>query len=421
VTDAHVTHWGAVTTRVVRALSGRSKLPVHELAKAKVEQPYGRTRPLPKASGSVEFSAWRLAHAVKKADCLRWPAAPILWVGATGFLLENGHLFDWTASEWCMHEGMSSFYADFSGSGMVGRIAQGMALLFLEDNGYAYVGRFETEWKQRAATQNRQWPTGKAKAPDFIAENGRKEWVLAESKGGISSPGNKPPIKGALKEGLTQLDGWDKYITPQPIKSFAIGTFLRETGDTAGETSLIAFVDPEPEAPENPVEFSPDAVRRANYASWLSLMGLEGAATRLREGDGEPERYELAILTVGQRQYAVSVASVMQSAPQPSSREFWHEFRDWRFWPFMWSRAGIDIELIGLDLKVVHALSAVARQAGSSELIALQPAERRDTPADLDGGTFYGSIFSDGSLLGALRLRRPAGAIPDFEWIEVEL
>lgn len=195
MTDAQVSHWGAVSRRVVRAFNGRSNLPVYELAKAKVEKPHGRTRPLPKASGNVHFSAWCLAHAVKKADCLRWQTAPIRWVGATGFLLENGHLFDWTASEWCLNEGMSSFYADFSGSGMAGRIAQGMALLFLEDNGYAYVGRFETEWKQRATTQNRQWPAGKTKAPDFIAENGQKEWVLTKSKGGFSSPERNRPSK----------------------------------------------------------------------------------------------------------------------------------------------------------------------------------------------------------------------------------
>ena len=222
-------------------------------------------------------------------------------------------MFDWTASEWCLNQGMSSFYADFSGSGMSGRIAQGMALLFLEDKGYAYVGRFETEWKQRATTQNRQWPAGKTKAPDFIAENGQKEWVLAESKGGFSSPGKKPPIKGALKDGLTQLDGWDKYISPQPIKSFAIGTFLRETGDTSGETSLIAFVDPElPEVPENPVEFPRDAVRRANYASWLSLMGLDGAAARLRVGEGSPQRYELPLFTVGEAPILSSERRVMR-------------------------------------------------------------------------------------------------------------
>ncbi len=421
MTGANVIHWGAISRRVIRALGGRSKLPIHELAKAKVRQPYGRTRPLPKALDSVEFSAWRLAHAVKKADCLRSPPSSTLWVGAAGFLLENGHLFDWSASEWRLHKGMSSFYADFSGSGLAGRIAQGMALLFLEDKGYAYIGRFETEWKQRAVMQKRQWPADKTKAPDFIAENSRKEWVLAESKGGFSSPGTKPPIKSALKEGLAQLDGWDKYITPQPIKSFAIGTFLKETGDTADETSLIAFVDPEPEAPENPVVFSRDAVRRANYASWLSLMGFGEAAARLRGGEGAAERYELPILTVGQHKYAVSIASIMQMAPQLSGQEFWRKLQDWPFWPFLWLQDSIDIELVGLDLRVVHALSAVAKKADFSELMALRPTERRDMPTDFDGGTFDGSIFMDGSLLGTLRLQRLEGALPDFEWIEVEL
>lgn len=407
--------------RFVRALNGRSSLPIHELPKAKVEKPYDRIRPLPKASGALKFSAWRLAHAIKKADCLRWPSAPIRWAGATAFLLENGHLFDWSASEWCLNEGMSQFYADFTGTGMAGRIAQGMALLFLEDNGYAYVGRFETEWRQRATTQDRQWPADKTKAPDFIAENAQHDWVLAESKGGFSSSGTKPPIKGALREGLAQLDDWDKYITPQPIKSFAIGTFLRETGDTSRETSLIAFVDPEPEATENPVEFSRDAVRRANYASWLSVMGLNEAAARLRSGEGEPQKYEFPLLAIAGRQYVVSISAVTPRYPSLSDREFWREFRDLRLWPFLWFRDGIDIELVGLDLKVLRALSLVTKPAGVSELMALEPTGPRDTPADLDGGTFYGSVFSDGSLLGELRLQRPTGPFPDFEWIEVEL
>ena len=418
---AQMAHWGAASKGVVRAFNGRSSLPIHELPKAKVEKPYVRTRPLPSASGSVQFSAWRLAHAVKKADCLRWPTAPIRWMGATGFILENGHLFDWTANEWCLRDGMSNFYADFSGSGLAGRIAQGMALLFLEDNGYAYVGRFETEWKQRAATQNRQWPADKTKAPDFIAENAQKEWVLAESKGGFSSPGTLPPIKGVLKDGLSQLDGWDKYINPQPIKSFAIGTFLREAGDTSNETSLIAFVDPEPEAPENPVEFPSDLVRRANYAAWLSVMGLDDAASRLRGGSEERQLYELPLLTVGGRQYAVSIASLTLGQPDLSSREFWRDFRDWPFWPFFRFRDGIDIELVGLDLKVLRALSSDTQSGSISGLMELEPSERRDEPADLTGGTFYGSIFSDGSLAGELRLRRSGEPFPDFEWIEVEL
>ena len=418
---ARIAHWGAATRRVIGAFNGRSNLPVYELAKAKVEKPHARTRPLPKASGNVEFSAWRLAHAVKKADCLRWPASPIVWAGAVGFLLENGHLFDWNASEWRLNPGMADFYADFSGTAVAGRIAQGMALLFLEDKGYAYVGRFEIEWKQRAATQNRQWPANKEKAPDFIAENGSREWVLAESKGGFSSPGKQPAINTALKDGLSQLDGWDKYIRPQPIKSFAIGTFLRETGDTSDETSLIAFVDPEPEAAENPVEFPPDAVRRANYASWLSLMGLEDAADRLRASGGEAQRYEFAVLTLGRHRYAVNIASVAPRVHDLSGREFWRHLRHWPFDPFVWSEGGIDIELVGLDLNVLQTLGLAINSPQEADLTALEPTERRDAPADLDGGTFYGSVFSDGSLLGELRLGRPGRPFPDFEWIEVEL
>ena len=85
--------WTAVPRQIVRSFNGRSNLPVHELVKSKVETPHARTRPLPSASGTVQFSAWRLAHAVKKADCLRLPTAAALWAGASGFLLENSNLF----------------------------------------------------------------------------------------------------------------------------------------------------------------------------------------------------------------------------------------------------------------------------------------------------------------------------------------
>ena len=377
--------------------------------------------PFQNQSGDVSFSAWRLAHAVKKADCARWPSSQILWTGTAGFLLENAHLFDWNTGELCLNEGMSSFYADFSASGLAGRIAQGMALLFLEEKGYAYVGRFESEWKRRAAIQNKPWPAGKKKAPDFIAENEKKEWVLAESKGSFASPDNKPNIKGVLNEGLTQLDGWDKLITPQPIKSFAIGTFLRETGDGSKETSAIAFVDPEPEAPQDPAEFPVDAVRRANYTSWLSLMGFDDAASRLRTGAGEAQRRTVPVITLGGHKYAVSIASIAPSLPDLSGREFWHDFRDWTFEPFGFFRDGICIELIGLDLKILRDLGAALSTSITSALMGLTPAQRRDAPADMDAGAFYGSIFSDGSLLGELRFSRPSRPLPDFEWIEVDL
>jgi hypothetical protein len=296
-----------------------------------------------------------------------------------------------------------------------------MALLFLEDDGYAYVGRFETEWTQRATTQNREWPAEQSKAPDFIVENAQNEWVLAESKGGFSSHNNMPPIKGALSEGLTQIEGWDKFIKPQPRKSFVIGTFLREACDNSKEKSLIAFVDPDPEDLDNPVEFSRDAVRRANYASWLSVMGLDEAAVRLRNGDGTPQRYELPLLTVGGRQYAVRITSVTARHPDLSSLNSWREFWYWMSMPFPWFRNGVDIELVGLDVEVLRTLSSAAQSANSSELMKLEPSERQDSPADVDGGRFYGSVLSDGSLLGALSVQRSSNPFQGFKSIEVEL
>lgn len=415
-----LTPWFSLPASIAKVLVGKSSLPVHELDKAKVKTPRAHVRPFPETSGKVTFSAWRLAHAIKKTDCLRWPSAPFLWAGAAGFWLENGHLFDWGKSEFSLHDGMASYYADFTSSGLAGRIGQGMALLFLEQKGYAYVGRFETEWMQRAASQNKSWPAGKKKAPDFIAENKKKEWILAESKAGFATPDSKPNIKGVLNDGLEQLDGWDKHIVPQPKKSFAIGTFLRESGDSSDETSLIAFVDPEPETPENPVEFPADAVRRANYGAWLSAMGFEDAAGRLRTGGIEPQRRSVPVISVGGRKFLVRIASILPKYPDLSSREFWDDLHEWRFSPFEWPRGGIRIEVIGLDLKVVRALRTTA-DPNNSDLMALVPQQSHDASSDTEDGAFVGSIFSDGSLFGELRYDRLSKRIPHFQWLEVEL
>ena len=417
-----LSHWIAVPRQVLSTFNGKGSLPIHELDKVKVQKPYARICPFPNSSGNVSFTSWRLAHAIKKADLAQWPFSQTLWIGAAGFLLENAHLFDWEADKFCLNAGMSNSYADFSRSSLTGRIAQGMALLFLEEKGYAYVGRFETEWKNQAAKQNKSCPPDKKRKPDFIAENKQKEWVLAESKGSFVSPGNKTNIKDSLKTGLEQLDGWDKYITPQPIKSFAIGTFLRESRDCSEETSLIAFVDSEPEAPEDPVEFPSDAVRRANYASWLSLMRFDDAANRIRFGAGEPQRRSVPVIALAGCKYAVSILSVSPKQPDLSSREFWDDLHNWPFGCARMLKQGLRVELVGLDLKVFETLGSVRGSSISSALMKLNPQEGRyAAPIESDGYTFYGSIFSDGSLLGELQQNRMPWTTPEFKWIEIVL
>lgn len=413
-------HWIALPRQVLSAFNGKGSLPIYELDKVKVQTPYACIRPFPNSSGNVSFTSWRLAHAIKKADCARWSSSQSLWAGVAGFLLENAQFFDWEADKFCLNAGMSNFNADFSRSSLTGRIAQGMALLFLEKKGYAYIGRFETEWKKQAAKQNGSCPPDKKKMPDFIAENGQKERVLAESKGSFVSPGRKPYIKGSLKAGLAQLDGWDKEIIPQPTKSFAIGTFLRESRDCSEETSLIAFVDPEPEAPEDPVEFPIDVVRRANYASWLSLMRFDDAANRIRFGAGEPQRRSVPVIALAGRKYAVSVLSVSPKQPDLSSREFWDDLHAWPFGCVRMLKQGLRVELVGLDLEVFKALGFI--QGRPLDLMKLNPQQGLDAaPIESDRFTFYGSIFADGSLLGELQQNRMPYPIPKFEWIEIVL
>jgi hypothetical protein len=412
------TRWVSLRGKVARAFAGQNRLPVYELKKTSVEKKYGRVRPLPSVSSEVKFGAWRLAHALAKTDCAHSPSSEVLWLGTVGFLLAHAHLFDWSSKELRLNEGMSNFYADFTRTGLAGRIAQGMALLFLEDRGYAYVGRFEAEGKRQALAQKKPWPTGKFKAPDFIAEDKANQWILAESKGSLVSPSSQPNIKGVLNDALGQLDGWDTFFTPQPAKSFAIGTFLREHNDPDTETSLIAFVDPEPEPPQDPVQFPRDLVRRANYASWLSLMGFDDAADKLRTHAGDGVRREVPVIRLAGHDYAFTVSAIAPKQRDLSGRAFWRDFQNWPFWLYP---GDIRIEVIGIDLNVLHTVGSAILSPSSGELMELLPNVDRTVNGEFDGGGFIGSVFSDGSLLGEMTLRRSSKPFPDFDWTEVTL
>lgn len=419
--------WTSLPFDLVRAFRGNSRLPVYEIDKAKVQRKKGRVRPLGTANDDISFGAWRLAHALKKAECAREPSAALLAVGAAGFLLEHIHLFDWRGEELRLAAGMSDYYADFSRTGLAGRVAQGMALLFLEVQGYAYVARLSAEIKRHNGSRIAQTVLkSKAKkasmpsrAPDFLVENGKGERAVAEAKGAFVGPNETCNIKGTLKDALDQLEGWDRVLTPQPRKSFAIGTFLREAEDLFEESSLLAFVDPEPGEPQDPIDIPPDAVRRANYASWLALMGFAEAAERLRTRAGEPQRRTARVLRLGGHTYVVTISSIRPwSPPGRVTDDFWEFIDEWPYW-FLEPFGGVCLEVIGLDLEVVRRLGPAAGQPGVSSLMSLQPHVERDIPNEIDGARFYGSVLSDGSLLGELRMPRQHRV--RFEAVEVEL
>jgi len=368
-----------------------------------------------------------MAHALKKAECAREPNPAMLAVGAAGFLLEHVHLFSWRGEELRLSAGMADYYADFSRTSLAGRVGQAMALLFLEDRGYTYASRLSAEIKRQNG-QNVAQSIVKAKAkrkaatppraPDFIVENGKGERALAEAKGAFVTPKETCDIKGSLKDALDQLDGWDQHLTPQPLKNFAIGTFLREADDFSDETSLLAFVDPEPGEPEHPIEIPPDAIRRANYASWLALMGFDDVAERLRSKDGRSRTRTVPVLKLGSHSYVVKVASIRPWFPQGGDPELWQYIDDWRHW-FFDPSAGLSLEIVGLDLRAVRGFGPMLDQSAVGGVMSLEPNNRREIPREVDGGRFYGSVFSDGSLLGELRITRHHRQL--FESTEVVL
>ena len=403
--------WAALPIDMIRAFSGRSCLPVYEFSEHDVEQPRREISPrLAQPTAELPVDAWRLAHAVKKADCARWPTSRILWPTVTGFLLENIYLFDWNSKNLRLSSSMSDFHADFSGTSLSGRIGQGMALLFLEDRGYSYLGRFTTLYPECSRD---------SKTPDFVVENNSKDRVLAESKGGFMRLDDSPGIKDRFRKALTQLRGGHEWLSSGVDRGFAIGTFLREIGDRR-YPSLTAYVETDLGKPRGSIDLPPDAILRANYAAWLSMMGLDGPAFRLRAREGRPQPRQLPRLALGKREYVVAIASI-----RPSYRHHAHDpdlrrlVREWMGPPIGFWHDGVSVELIGLDLEVVHRLEATLRESVLQATMEVGPAERHDVLEEFEGGEFRGSVFSDGSLIGEISTR-------DIEYltigsVEVEL
>ena len=405
--------WVSLPSEIFQALNGRSCLPIFEVDRKTVQTHRARIYPLGQPTASLSFSAWRLAHALKKADCARWPSPHSLWLETTGFLLENMQLFDWSSGNLRLKSGMSRYYADNTRASVAGRIAQGMALLFLEDKGYGYAGSFQS---MIGEVSGRGQMT-----PDFVVENDAGERALVEAKGGFVSIGGRPRIKDRLKRALAQLNSGFALMNSQPVNSFAVGTFLREADDCSGEQSLVAFTELPPARPGVRVRSLDEAVRRGNYASWLSAMGFHESARRLWMSSGEPMERLVWTITLGGYRYVVAIRSIRplyRRAPIESEVvDYWGNLPQSSILP---PSDGVVLGVVGLDLEVIKKLGAAMRSRSQADgLLALELVKRQDPSSEIEGGEFNGSISSDSSLLG--EIIAPNGKWPHFGWEVIEL
>lgn len=393
-----------------------SSMPVHDLTSTFASK--AAIRPLPAATSSLSFSMWRLAHAVKKAECVNPVNARVANAMALGFLLENQHLFDYSGMQFNLADGAASYLDDFSQTGLTGRVAQGFALLQMEAAGYGFVARFDTFRKKCGVAvpkvpSRKKGASGKPilkpiRSPDFVVEKSSGDRALVESKGSFLHSGKLGDIKGSLSDALKQLAPWGSQFSPAITKKFAIGTYLREPDVADPEPSLLALVDPEGGQEEDAAPVPPELVRKLNYAGWLNFMGYRAPARLL--SSARPLGSALATFQVadfGDNRYAyIPIALVPGQQPDDLLRVSpipprW--LGDYKM-AALRDRAEM-VVVLALDVQVLERVAQASRSRDWSLLEGESPGPD-DTGFRSNRDGEDGSRFIDGSFIGLVRPRQ---------------
>ena len=409
-------------------------LPVHELDRLHVQVPYSPIRPFanpngftkdphaPTARPPLSFNLWQLFHATKKAELLEYRAPAAIFLSALGSLVEHFDLFA-ACDELRLQAGKADLYGDFSATGLAGRLAQGLAFLFMERRGYPYGERLDSllnrmlrarghrvDWGLRRQILNSPLHAQPAQSPDFIFQrnNPAQEVALAESKGSFVSPGVQPPIKTVLSEGLDQLNGWNRFLVPVPQKNFVVGSFLREEGDVYHEPSMLAFVDPEGEEQAGRERSYPDdAIRRANYAAWLRQMSFPQSATALAFARPRQDSGEYLLPTIqlrsgdGTRRFAFRIWAALTDFgpvfPPGAEVELAKRWEPWVPFPLLGKAAVFLVS--AMETTVLNRVSQAVREPSSFALQDLPSIADVSVPSE---GPLTGSAFADGTFIGAV-------------------
>ena len=287
----------------------------------------------------------------------------------------------------CLKAGGSTLLNDFAKTSMIGRIGQGLALLFSYSQGYRFTAHLSSHLTSigvsSTGNNGRLLPIA-----DFIFDGTGGARALVEAKASLSQSENNPSvIKALLKRALTkQIDPWMKKINPPATKAFVVSSYLREGTSKNCDPSTLVFVDPESEDEAGEVDITPETVRRENFAAWLSAMGLFRHAERLRNGESDNfEMVQFAIFKFGEREIAFPVIFGL---------------------PFFWEIMPPMIDPSPLFAAGIHieALKAISQAAKGDGTLLLeyqgfdeaQEGQRNNASYSLfPDGTFFGKITNE--------------------------
>lgn len=322
--------------------------------------------------GPMPLTGIRLAHAVIKADFL---IARNYLLPSLGFLLQMDQILEFgSLSNLRFQTGARAGLADVTQSSTVGRLGQGLSLLFAERQGYNFVGHLASDPSVIASL-----PMMISKrVADFMFEGAAGDRMILESKATFSLADNLcSPVKTTLKNALEeQVIPWMSIIHPSPSKGYAVYSCMRETGNPTG--SAIIFVDPPSSKGEFRIELPGDWARRRNYAAWLKVMGAWGAAERLEGlptlevGSQARRRTNFRIAKISGREFAI-----VPSLQRPAL------FKNMRF-------------AIGMEVAALKAVEA-AIDGSTDALLAYEASGATDIDPAIPL-----SILGDGTIFGVI-------------------
>lgn len=373
-----------------------------------------------KAWPDLGFTPYQLFHATAKADLLRVRSLDDIEEHQEEISFLCRRLFDWDQRPLRIRTGRAARYK--SRPQLAGTLGEGIALLLMDRMGFPYWDHAESVLRRargepvddghpEALPHTPPLCDGAAsgdETPDFVCENATGQFAITEAKGGFArpTPPTLPAIKRELAGGLDQIDALSKKFSIMPPKSYVVGSYFREVGDSCSESPIIAFVDPEFADVDND-GFPDDWVRRGNYAAWLTLMGFPRTADALRDRrEGEPRVIVLPVVALAGRQFALTVLpcscwdrlglapnwdGLRSVAQQPIPADIlW-------FLLVMMSQMKRPMRVVGLEVDVLRRVGAAAVFPGRASLAQLPVL---DAPRNFNAEWFTGSVLSDGTLFG---------------------
>ena len=291
----------------------------------------GQTQPL-------NFTILELVHAVVKTDVMKRINILTTLRRAIGFLCEWGGALTYRGDNLCLD---AAEYADFINTTLIGRVGQGLALLYCQRQGYQFFDHYPASPGQQ-----------RRKRPDFILQNRDGVKALIESK---ASASRAPQIKRKLKSALSQLKAGFATLRLDNIKEgYATVANLRSIDDYKDSEAFvtrIANLAP----PQTLSETNDDVIIRNNYGTWIRLMGHSSlaAALLLPETAYEGPAMRFALLEIGGRKMAFTplmplwMPSVLSLIPLNFlARELWLKWvyvfrKEFHDWPVL--AAGVDL------------------------------------------------------------------------------